>query len=66
MNQIHGDINLSFLITMNMVKQLSDLTDEKLGFHQLDTSDTNNWYYGIVLDCVNDKSVPFIIPSFIQ
>ncbi|WJX48255.1 hypothetical protein P8452_34844 [Trifolium repens] len=27
--EIHSDINLSFLITMNMVKQLSDLTDEK-------------------------------------
>ncbi|WJX30938.1 hypothetical protein P8452_19425 [Trifolium repens] len=42
--KIHSDINLSFLITMNMVKQLSDLTDEKLGCHQLDTSDTTNWY----------------------
>ncbi|KAK2454756.1 hypothetical protein QL285_002287 [Trifolium repens] len=27
--EIHSDINLSFLITMNMLKQLSDLTDEK-------------------------------------
>ncbi|KAK2370526.1 hypothetical protein QL285_083571 [Trifolium repens] len=36
MNQIHSDINLSFL-------QLSDLTDEKPGCHQLDTSDTTNW-----------------------